>query len=323
MNYQEQIKKAVQEFYDVTKAFATSRHYTLSYWWVESNFGLDLSDNKVRDDVHEMSYSNEFADLIQTIDFDDDKKEVLVMIWASNNKKKYTIDNYEEFCKNALQMPPIEQFEDGSIDEAEWFKNNIIHITVGNHDIELEYNADNVNEVEYALREMYEVEMDIRGATTGNTVGSEYPNATWKDILRFAVLSQLYDNECEDYKEAIWKCIHRFSKSFYAEVMKKIDEQTSINDELEVNFFKLDTKDLWKIFDEEERRQAFKEILCSKIEIEELIDENGAHGDKVVITDYSIRPSGDLVGWHYGVEWDKNHEDNQWYIRKYIEEMTK
>ena len=321
MNYQEQIKKTVQEFYDVTKAFATSRHYTLSYWWVESNFGLDLNDKQVRDDVHEMSYSNDFADLIQTVDFDDDKQEVLIMMWASNNKKKYTLENYEEFCKNALQAPPIEEFEEGRIDETQWYKDHMIHITVGNHDMELGYFADNVNEIEWALKEMYEAEYD-GSPTTGNTVGSEYPNATWKDILRFAVLSQLYDNECKDYKEAIWKCIHRFSKSFYAEVMKKIDEQTSINDELQVNFFKLDTKDFWKIFDEEERRQAFKEILCSKIEIEELIDKDGAHGDKVVITDYSIRPSGDLVGWHYGVEWDKNHEDNQWYVRKYIEEMT-
>ena len=111
MTYQEQIKKAVQEFYDVTKAFATSRHYTLSYWWVESNFGLDLSDKKVRDDVHEMSYSNEFCDLIQTLDFDDDKKEVTIMIWASNNKKKYTLKEWENFCKDALIMPPFEDDE--------------------------------------------------------------------------------------------------------------------------------------------------------------------------------------------------------------------
>ena len=135
------------------------------------------------------------------------------------------------------------------------------------------YFADNVNEIEWALAEMYAAEYD-GDPTTGNTVGSEYPNATWKDILRFAALSQFYDNECEDYKEAIWKCIHRFSKSFYVDIMKKINEQTSYNYELEVNFFKLETTDLWKIFDEEERRQAFKEILCSKIEIEELIDKN-------------------------------------------------
>jgi hypothetical protein len=45
MTYQEQIKNTVQKFYDVTKANATSRHYTFSYWWIESNFGLDLNED--------------------------------------------------------------------------------------------------------------------------------------------------------------------------------------------------------------------------------------------------------------------------------------
>jgi hypothetical protein len=320
MNYQEQIKKAVQEFYDVTKAFATSRHYTLSYWWVESNFGLDLNDKQIRSDVHEMTYSDEFCDLIQTVDFDDDKKEVLIMIWESNNKKKYTIDNYEEFSKNALAMPPIEQFEDGSIDEEQWYKDHMIHITVGNHDIELDYHADNVNEIGFVLREMYEVEKDYKYATTGNTIGSEYRNATWKDILRFYVLDKCY-NTSNSLKSWVKDCIKSFSREDFRYVMKEINEQTSINDELKINFTKLDTTDLWKIFDQEERRQGFKEILCSDIRIEELYDEKGRCADKVVITDYSIKPSGDIVGWHYGVDWDKDSEDNQYYIENYIEGM--
>jgi hypothetical protein len=321
MNYQEQIRKAVQEFYDVTRAFATSRHYTISYRWVESKLGLDLSDKKVRDDVHEMSYSDEFCDLIQAVDFDDDKKEILIMIWESNNKKKYTLDNYEEFCKNALQAPPIEQFEDGSIDEAEWYKEHNIHIITGNHDIELGYFADNVNEIEWALAEMYAAEND-GNPTTGNTVGSEYPNATWKDILRFAVWYGFCEDS-HDLRFEIQKCITNFYRDTFTKIMKAIEEQTSYNDELKVNFSKLETKDLWKIFDEEERRKAFKEILCSNIEIEELFDKDGKCADKVVITDYSIHPSGHLVGWHYGVDWDEESEDNQYYIQNYIEEMTK
>jgi hypothetical protein len=321
MNYQEQIRKAVQEFYDVTKAFATSRHYTLSYWWVESNFGLDLSDKQVRDDVHEMSYSNEFCDLIQTVDFDDDKKEVLIMIWESNNKKKYTIDQYEEFCKNALGCPPIEEFEDGSIDEDKWYKEHNIRICGGNHEIELEYNADNNEAVKLALKEMYEVEKDLRYATTGNTMGSEYRDATWKDILRFAVLDGFYEDS-HSIEAEVDKCIHRFSRDKFQEIMKKIDEQTSYNDELEVNFFKLETKDLWKIFDVEERRKAFKEIICSKVEISELVDEHGKPTNCVVIMDCSFRPQGDVVGHHFGVDFDKNSEDNQYYIQNYIEGMT-
>lgn len=323
MNYNEQIRKTVQEFYDVTKAFATSRHYTLSYWWVESNFGLDLSDKKVRDDVWEMSYSNDFADLIQTIDFDDDKKEVLVMIWASNNKKKYTIDNYKEFCNNALTLPPLDEFNDGSIDEQEWYKTHKIHITVEKHDMELDYYADNVTEIYSALKEMYEIEKEVKGVSDRKLEeDDEYPNATWKDILRFAV----WYGFCEDSHDLgveINKCITNFYRDTFTKIMKEIEAQTSYNDELQVNFYKLETQDLWKLFDEEERRKAFKEILCSKIEIEELYDKDGKCADKVVITDYSIHPSGHLVGWHYGVDWDKDSEDNQYYIQTYIEGMTK
>ena len=319
MNYQEQIKNAVQKLYEATKRCATSRHYTFGYGWVRNVVDIDLNNKKIRDDVWEMSYSNEFCDLIQTLDFDDDNKEVTVMLWASNNKKKYTLKDWKKFCDEALIIPPFEDEENWQ----KWIDEHKIQIIVNGCEIELDYNADTINEIEFSLREIHNAILGDGTATTGNTVGSEYRDATWKDILRFAVLYQLYENKCKDYKEAIWNCIYKFSPTFYKEIMREIDEQTSYNDELEVNFFKLDTTDLWKIFDEEERRQAFKEILCSKIEIEELVDENGDHGDKVVITDYSIRPSGDLVGWHYGVEWDKNHEDNQWYVRKYIEEMTK
>jgi hypothetical protein len=322
MNYQEQIRKAVQEFYDVTKAFATSRHYTLSYWWVESNFGLDLSDKEVRDDVWEMSYSNEFCDKIQTLDFDDVKKEVIIMIWekgkGGNKMKKYTLKDWETFCKEALIMPPFE--DDKQMED--WFNTHKIHITANNCVIELEYDADTNNELEFALGEIYEAILGSGKATTGNTVGSEYPNATWKDILRFAVLDGWYeDSHCLEAE--VEKCIHRFTRERFTEIMKKIDEQTSMNDELEVNFFKLETKDLWKIFDKEERRQAFKEILCTKVEISELIDKEGKHDDKTVIMDYSIIPSGDLVGWHYGVDFDKDSEDNQYYMQNYVDSMTK
>ena len=244
------------------------------------------------------------------------------MIWESNNKKRYTIDQYEEFSREALDCPPLEEFEDGTIDENKWYEENKIIITKGKHQMELEYNADNVNEVDRALREMYEVEMDIMSATTGNTVGSEYPNATWKDILRFAV----WYGFCEDSHDLgveIQKCIKDFYRDTFTRIMKVIEEQASYNDELKVNFFKLETKDLWKLFDEEERRKAFKEILCSQLEIEELYDKDGKCCDKVVLTDYSIHPSGHLVGWHYGVDFDKNSEDNQYYIQIYIEEMTK
>lgn len=75
--------------------------------------------------------------------------------------KKYTIKNCEEFRKNALVMPPLDEFYYGSVDEEEWYEEHKIHITVGNHDIELEYNADNVTEIDGALKEMYEMEKQL------------------------------------------------------------------------------------------------------------------------------------------------------------------
>lgn len=317
MNYQEQLKKVVQEFYDVTKAFATSRHYTLSYWWVKSNFGLDLSDKKVRDDVWEMSYSNDFCDLIQCVDFDDDKKEVLVMIWESNNKKRYTLKNWKEFCKDALVTPPFE--DDEQLEE--WLNSHKIHITANNCVMELEYYADTVNEIEFALQEIHEAINGDGTPTTGNTVGSEYPSATWKDILKVAVL-MIFERNDYNYKGAI-KTVHKFfDDGHLREVLmfaaKGYDE---LNYHFKVNFLKVDTNELHKIFDEQERYEALKSILCSDLHIEELYDKEGRCADKVMLTDYSIRPTGDFVGWHYGVDWDKDSEDNQYYIQEYIKEM--
>ena len=322
MTYEQQIRMVITFLYNETKCFATSSTYHVPYKKINNAYGVWVGTRNVQNDIRE-EFGKNHLDRIQALDFDDIKEEVIVMIWESNNKKKkYTIDNYEEFCKEALQCPPIEEFENGSIDEGEWYKQHNIHIVSGNHDIELDYCADNVNEIEYALREMYEVEMDIRSATTGNTVGSEYRDATWKDILRFAVLDGFYEDS-HSLEAEIDKCINRLSKCRLEEVMKKISEQTSMNDELKVNFFKLEIKDLWKILDKEERRKAFKEILCSQVELSEMINEKGEHTDIVVIMDYSILPFGDLVGWHYGVDFNKDSEDNQDYIQTYIKEMTK
>ena len=78
--------------------------------------------------------------------------------------KKYTVENAKEFRRDALIMPPIELFVNGDVDEAEWFEDHKIRIIVGDHEIELEYNADNVTELDVAIKEMYEAEMDIRNA---------------------------------------------------------------------------------------------------------------------------------------------------------------
>ena len=315
MNYQIMIENAVRGLYEITKANATSRHCTIPYWRVKAHFGVDLSDKQVRDDVWEMSYSDKFCDLIQTMDFDDDQKEVTVMIWASNNKKKYTLKDWEAFCKNALTMPPFE--DDDQIEE--WFKTHKIHITANNCVMELEYDADAINEIEFSLREIYNAIYGDGTATTGNTIGSEYRNATWKDILRLNIMRRVYEGK--SMKEAIYLTIQDFTIHSYENCMKEINNQTSYNDEFEVNFFRISSDGMEKLFDMAERFTAIKEMICKNIELSEMIDKDGKHDDKTVITDYSIHPSGHLVGWHYGVDWDINSEVNQQCINDYIKEM--
>jgi hypothetical protein len=316
MDYQIMIKDAVKGLYEITKKYATSRHCTIPYWRVKAHFGVDLSDKNVRDDVWEMSYSNEFCDLIQTVDFDDDKKEVLVMLWESNNKKRYTLKEWEKFCKEALVMPPFE--DDEQIEE--WFKTHKIHITANHCVMELDYDADAVNEIEFALREIHEAILGDGTATTGNTIGSEYRDATWKDIVRFNIMRFVYNGK--SMKEAIKLTIHSFDSLSYAKCLNEINNQTFYNDEFEVNFFRLSSDGMDKLFEGSERRRVIKEMLCKKLQLSEMIDEHGAHDDKTVIIDYSIHPSGHLVGWHYGVDWDINSSVNQQYINDYIKEMV-
>lgn len=320
MDYKQQIKEIVEFLYKETKSFATSSTYHIPYKKIQKEYNVWVGAQKAQFDIRDEFCTN-YMNQIQSLDFDDIKQEVIIMIWESNKKKKYTIDNYEEFSKNALIMPPVEQFDDGSIDEEEWYRQHNIHIVVGNHDIELDYSADNVNEIDYALREMYEVEKDIKYATTGNTVGSKYRDATWKDVLKADALSRFYDRPDLDLKGAIHASIQNFTRGRFTELMQELEKKTSLGDEIEVNFSKLDTRDLWKIFNMSDRKQAFKEMLCQKIEIEELVDKNGMSSDRVVITDYSMKFAGDVVGWHYGIDWDKDSADNQYYIQKYIKEM--
>lgn len=307
MNYQEQIKKAVQEFYDVTKAFASSRHYILSYWWVESNFGLDLNDKTTQSDVREMSYSDEFCDLIQTIDFDDKNKEVLIMIWESNEMKKYTLENYKEFCQNALVAPPIEEFEDGSIDEEQWYKDHSIHITVGNHDIEVGYFADNVNEIEFALEEMYEAEYGDGTPTTGNTVGSQYRAAELKDLVRYFILWR-YENygglNWFDYaKQAIVELSDIQSVIGMYEHADKIAQETDFK--CNWHNFRIETL---KDVTEEGIKKIILDLVGSNFEV-----SYDPHTDKSFIIDYTFNESGDFIGW----TWGSDNNDIQEVIAQY------
>ena len=319
MTYQEQIKKAVQKLYDETKRLATSRHYTFTYFWVKVEFGLDLEDKKVRDDVWEMSYSNDFCDLIQTVDFDDDKREVTIMLWASNNKKKYTINQYKEFCNDALTLPPLDDFYDGNINEEEWYRTHKIHIMVDNHDMELDYYADNVTEIYSALKEMYEMEMEVKGIdgkentpTVNNTVGSEYRPAELKDIIRIAVQSDWdhfgykLDSFAEFIQDFIKKEWNVEKVMWYYNIIHK--DIKAYNHLCKCNFNKVDMSKVCDV-SSELIKKTIDELIFTDREVLHGITDDNKNSDITFVMDYTLKLSGELIGWFYGEAEDEYMDD--------------
>lgn len=290
MNYQEQIKKAVQELYNMTKACASSRHYTVSYQWVKENLGLNLSNKQVSDDVWEMSYSDGFCDLIQTMDFDDDKKEITIIMWGTNNKKRYTLKEWKKFCNDALVMPPFE--DDEQLEE--WFDTHKIHITANNCVMELEYDADAVNEIEFALQEIHEAIHGDGTATTGNTIGSKYRPAELKDVVRHFIMCR-YENygglNWFDYaKQAIVEMSDITSVVGMYEHACKIEKD--IDFRCNWHNFKIETL---KDATEEGIKKIILDLVGSNIEI-----SYDPSTDKSFIIDYTFKESGDFIDWSWG-----------------------
>ena len=102
--------------------------------------------------------------------------------------KKYTLKDWETFCKEALIMPPFE--DDEQLEE--WFDTHKIHITANDCVMELEYDADAVNEIEFSLKEIYNAILGDGTPTTGNTIVSEHPNVAMTDIEFKAKLDESF-----------------------------------------------------------------------------------------------------------------------------------
>jgi hypothetical protein len=226
------------------------------------------------------------------------------MMWETNKKKvkKYKLKDYKEFCENALGCPPIEEFEDGTTDEDEWYKEHNIHIITGGHDIELEYHADNVNEIEYALREMYEAEND-GPPTTGNTVGSEYRSAELKDIIQFAIQDEFnhFGYKMNSFAEFIQYFIKKEWDMeqvmwYYTIIFKDIKHY---NDCYQCNFGKLDMNTINGICPSK-IRDVVDSLICRDRELLYGVTEDDKSSDIVFVMDNTLRPGGDLVGWFYG-----------------------
>lgn len=321
MKYSETlVKQWAEEIIGAAKQ-STTCSYVIRYGNVDS---FDPTDRECQKDVIEYLWDwKHLDDNLQAVDFND-KAQLIVVMWYEPPKKeieevkemkKYTLKEWEKFCQDALIMPPFE--DDEQIEE--WFNTHKIHIAANGHIMELEYDADAVNEIEFSLREIYNAIHGDGTATTGNTVGSEYRDATWKDILRLNIMRWVYDGK--SMRDAIRETAYSFSSETYMKCMLEINHPTWYNDEFGVNFLRISSDGMDKLFKQAERVTAINEMLCKNVELSEMISKDGKHDDKTVITDYSIHPAGHLVGWHHGVDWDINSDVNQQYINDYIKEM--
>lgn len=72
--------------------------------------------------------------------------------------KVFDLEQYEEFIGQALDIPPVEEMDEGLIDADKWFEDHKIRISTGDHQIVLDYNADTVMGLTDYLKEQYENE---------------------------------------------------------------------------------------------------------------------------------------------------------------------
>ena len=313
------VKCWVEEILNYTKE-STTNSCIVPYKCIKQ---FDPFDKYAQHDIHEYTCEdNMLFDTIQSMAFNDQLQMVVIIFYEAPMKeevkemKKYTLENYKEFCREALDAPPMEAFEDGTIDEDKWFEENKIHIRKGNYEISIEYTADVVNEIEWALGEIYEEEYGDGTPTTGNTVGSEYRPAELKDIIHVALQ--------EDWNDWGWKrgSLKEFIDAFvegkedisdiicwYNTILSDVKHYT---DCYHCNFGNLNMYSMRNI-----NPRVVRGIIRSLIgtDKELLVGYDNEHkcSDITFIMDYTIKNSGELIGWFYGDQDEK-------YINELIED---
>lgn len=249
-------------------------------------YNIPVSKSDVKDTVEEL------------LELKKEKEEL-----EETKMKKYELKDYKEFCREALVCPPIEEFDEGTIDEDEWYKKHYIKISTGDHEINIGYGADEVNEIEFALREIYEAVLGDGEATTGNTVGSEYRPATLKDLVKVAVREgwEHYGYKMRDFGSYI-RCFideHENIEDImycYKYINKDIKEYT---EEYKCNFGKLDMNSMLNV-SSETVKNIIGELICTERELLFDTTEDGKTMDIVFVMDFSLKNTGELIGWFYG-----------------------
>lgn len=229
--------------------------------------------------------------------------------------KKYTLKHYDEFCRDALICPPFEdekQIED-------WFDTHKIQIIANDCVMELEYDADTVNELEFAIREIHEAILGDGTATTGNTIGSEYRPAELKDIIKIAIRSDWHDYGFKINSFA--KFIQKFvaDTEDFSDVIHHynliLTDINYYNNLYKCDFGKLNMNTMKNICPSK-IQDIVSKLVCIDTELIHGVDQDNKSTDTTFIMDYSLKESGDLVGWFYG-------EPDDGYIKQLIADYKK
>ena len=143
--------------------------------------------------------------------------------------KKYTLENYKEFCDKALICPPFE--DDEQIDM--WLETHKVYIIANDCMMELDYYADVINELDFGLKEMYEAIYGDGTPTTGNTAVKPTTQDEFKTKLLSAFKTHMFmkDRDKHTVNELIY--ILRYDdafkgKDFNISIRKKSGEWWSI-----------------------------------------------------------------------------------------------
>ena len=212
--------------------------------------------------------------------------------------KKYTLKDYKKFCEEALICPPYE--DDEQFDA--WIGAHKVQIIANDCVMELEYDADTINEIEFSLKEMHEAIHGSGEATTGNTVGSEYRPATLKDIVKVAVRDGYWEyagsNDFASYIQHFIKSNNNIGDilNCYKHISKNLVDYI---EEYECDFKRLDVTDMHKV-DSAMIKNTIGALICTDRELLFGITEDDKSSDIVFVMDYTLKQSGELIGWFYG-----------------------
>ena len=226
-------------------------------------------------------------------------------IMIGKEPKKYTLENYEKFCKDALIMPPFE--EDWQLEE--WFDTHKVHIIINGCDMELEYDADTINEIEFSLREIHEAILGDGTATTRNTITKRV--ATMRDLVQYYLLDNSMEYSDKEFPKYVKNIFNVNWIKFYESIAEN-EKYDEYEDWIDCDFRTFDARTFTS------NRDKLKEIVLSLIGTDYEI-----RTDKEVafIIDHALKIPGILINWFYCA--DDKDEDLDKIAKDYIEMYKK